>query len=139
MQMCIFDSTTSKPNNFRSHKIMAPNRVATPNIMLMPKVKGSKEAVGTLPELGDPVDDAVALEPRAKVGVPGLLLGMADVAAPPAGAGIPEAAVVGAAWVATELTPGRPEPDGMALTLDEVELKTVWPIAISLFSRSYTT
>jgi hypothetical protein len=145
-EKCTSDITTEKTSKVRSHKIMAPNRVAMPNIMLIPKVKGSKMAVGTLPddepvdepEADDPVDEAPTPEPRLKVGVPGLLLGTADVAAA-AGAGIPVARAVGAASVATELTPGRPVPDGITLMLDDVELKTVWPIAISLFSRSYTT
>lgn len=116
-----------------------------PNTMLMPKVKGSKLAVGTLPdldplpdpELDEAVEDAKAAEPSENVGVLGLLpLTTADVAAPPAGAGTPVIAVVGATAVATELTPGRPVPEGMALILDDVALKTVWPIAISLFSKS---
>ena len=83
---------------------MAPNRVAIPNAILMPKVKGSKVAVGPLPdeeplpepEPDDPVEDATAPEPRLKVGVPGLLLGATGVAGD-IGAGIRVAAAVGAA------------------------------------------
>lgn len=127
---------------FLSHKIIAPNSVATPIIKLMPKIKGSNTAVGTLPELDpppeldDPADGATAAEPREKVGVAGLLLVKALVGAAVTGAGSPVTAVVGAAAVATELTLGKPVPDGMAMMLDDVALKTVWPIAISLFSRS---
>ena len=69
----------------------------------MPKAKGSKVAVGPLPdeeplpepEPDDPVEDATAPEPRSKVGFPGLLLGAAVVCSD-TGKGGPVAVVVGA-------------------------------------------
>jgi hypothetical protein len=118
--------TTRAPAN----DAIAPN--PTLSVLLAPEcVEGPLVPKGVVPELV-----AEMPGPRSNVGVPvwilvPLALAVAlALAGPPTGAVKLPATVVATATVAVVLTPGRPVPDGIGMTLLSVTLSFAWASAI---------